>query len=97
MKNLKLKTNEKGFCEKFKINNIPFGEDVTKLEIIIEPNKTPKVIMECMSEVDIELDNVEIKKTNRRDISLNGEKNKKIKNYKFDKDGLNITNNSNNL
>lgn len=68
MKNLKLKTNEKGFCEEFKINNIPFGEYVTKLEIIIEPNKTPKVIMECMSEIDIELDNVEIKKRVQKNL-----------------------------
>lgn len=62
MNRVNLKADAKGICKEFKINDIPFGENVTKLEIIIEPLKPTKVIMEFTSEVDIELDDVEIKK-----------------------------------
>lgn len=68
MNKVKLKTDESGICKEFKINDIPFGENVTKLEIIIEPLKPAKVIMEFTSEVDIELENAEIKKQIQKNL-----------------------------
>lgn len=60
MKKLELKVNKDGICKEFKIDGIPFGKNISKLEIIIEPSSKAKLIMTYLGEIDIKTDDVEI-------------------------------------
>ena len=60
MKKLELKVNKDGICKEFNIDGIPFGKNIAKLEIIIEPSSKAKLIMTYSGELDIKTDDVEI-------------------------------------
>lgn len=57
---LEIKTNEKGYCDCFKINGQKFGKNITKAIIIIEPCNKPKFIIEGITEFNFQGENVEI-------------------------------------
>lgn len=57
---LEIKTNEKGHCDYFKINGKKFGENITKVTIVIEGGHKPKFIIEGMAKLDFQGENVEI-------------------------------------
>ena len=61
MNKLKLKTNEKGYCEELYLNGEKIGNGIIKLELVIETSKLPKLIL-TMNSNDIELgcENVEV-------------------------------------
>ena len=46
---VELKTNEKGFCEYFKINGKKYGEGIYELNISIKPGELPTIIMKTKS------------------------------------------------
>lgn len=69
-KKIKLKIDKNGICEEFKFNGMPFGENVSKLEIIVEPGEGTKLIMTYFGELDIEADVIEIKKSKSAKIYL---------------------------
>lgn len=60
MKKLELKVDKGGICKEFKIDGIPFGKNISKLVIIIEPSSKAKLIMTYSGELDIRTDDVEI-------------------------------------
>ncbi len=63
MNKLKLKTNEKGYCEEVFLNDQKIGEGISKLEIVIEAGEKAKLIITMPSNVlDVECEDVEIKK-----------------------------------
>lgn len=57
-----LKTDNNGICKEFKINDIPLGQGITKLEVIISPSEKPKLIMEVNANIEIECNDMEIEK-----------------------------------
>ena len=67
MNTLKLKLKD-GVCKELKLNDVPFGEYVTKLELVIEPSKVPRVILELIVDADIEIDDVKIEKSKSIDL-----------------------------
>lgn len=61
MNNLKLKTNEKGYCDELFLNGEKIGNGITKLELIIEAGKKPNLILTMSSDdVELECEDVEI-------------------------------------
>ena len=62
MNGVKIKTDKHGICKEFTINDVSLGQGIIKLEIIIEPCKPTKLIMELNQEIDIECENAEIMK-----------------------------------
>ena len=62
MNKITIKTDSHGICKEFKINDVSLGQGITKLEVVIEPTKKTKLIMEINASIDIECDDAKIKK-----------------------------------
>lgn len=63
MNKLKLKTNEKGYCDEVLLNSKKIGEGISKIEVVIEAGEKAKLILTFPSNsIDIECEDVEIKK-----------------------------------
>lgn len=57
---VEIKTNEKGYCDYFIINGQNFGENITKVTIVIEGGCKPQFIIEGTAELDFQGENVEV-------------------------------------
>lgn len=61
MNKLKLKTNAKGYCDELLLNGEKIGNGITKLEVIIEAEKKPKLILTMLSdEINIESEDIDV-------------------------------------
>ena len=57
---LEIKTNEKGYCDYFIMNGKKFGENIRKVTVVIEAGYKPKFIIEGITELDFQGEDVEI-------------------------------------
>ena len=57
---VEIKTNEKGYCDYFIINGQRFEKNITKVTIVIEGGCKPKFIIEGMTELNFQGENVEV-------------------------------------
>lgn len=49
---VEIKTNEKGYCDYFKINGKKFDKNIIKITIVIEKGRKPEFIIEETPQLD---------------------------------------------
>lgn len=74
MNKLKLKTNEKGYCDELFLNGERIGDGITKLELIIEAGKKPNLILTMSSnDVELECEDVNVIKNTSKEETIKEE------------------------
>ena len=67
---VEIKTNEKGYCDYFIINGQNFGENITKVTIVIEGGCKPQFIIEGTTKLDFQGENVEVIANCKKQINV---------------------------
>lgn len=67
---VEIKTNEKGYCDYFKINGQNFGKNIEKITIVIEGGYKPRFIIEGTAELDFQGENVEVIDNCKNEIGM---------------------------